>query len=77
MKSGLNVSTSEVLEPDLSVATGSGGFPSLSIQEVAIVTLSLRSATTEARHVTVRFSPARELPSLMIKTIGSGNASGK
>lgn len=74
VNSGLNISASDVLEPDINVVSGCRGFPSLSVQEVATTTLSLSPATMILVHVIVKFSPARELPSLTIEMVGSGNA---
>lgn len=74
VNSGLNISANDVLELDIRLASGCRRFPSLSVQEVATTTLSLKPATTVLVHVIVKFSPARELPSLTIEMMGNGNA---
>lgn len=66
-----------MLEPDISAVSDCRGFPSGSVQEVATTTLSLKPATTVLVHVTVKFSPARELPPLTIEIMGGGNADGE
>ena len=66
-----------MLEPDITVVSDCRGFPSLSVQEAATTTLSLKPPTTVLVHVTVKFSPASELPSLTIDIVGSGNADGE
>ena len=63
-----------MIEPDIIVVSDCRRLPSLSVQEVATATLSLKPATTVLVHVTVKFSPASELPSLTIDMVGSGNA---